>query len=672
MYKVLVVEDMDLTRDDILHLIDWEKHGFELLPDARNGKIGLEYARRYQPDIVITDIKMPVMTGLDMVDALMKLEKKPAVILLTAYEEFELAKRALQMGIQTFMLKYEIDEEVLLRELNRCVEGLKRQKNIEELRLRQKLRYIMKGNFEALSGEENILGWKGGASLFFLQIPSLDKQEILNEEKIQDILEQNIEAEKFRVVYIRERGLVIFRKDRVYLSEAQNRDSAKHFAVLVQKAIEEEFRMHVIIAVGGSIKGNKDIPVCWQRAERVMQGYVFEKGSCILENPPEEEKRNMSMSLKENLQEIETSMDNRNFGQALEYLYKIRSELERSRNIYWYKDYPNFISEHIRVAPPVKYSLEKMIHGPLWDSELLSRDRYWEKDIFPVNWLERSHEGAMPQRKTAAYWEFYEAETAEDLLYNTGAAYAREIRRYGEQVRVGNRDPRVIRERSKGYFACKLADTWPKIYCAPIDFFQEVYIPYYGMKRMMAPELLCFQREETIRLWYINDTGEDREGTVEYGLFDLTTETYIRKEQKYVRVKQGGARLVKDFGEFAFFSKDCILFASFVSEEKSQETVCIDYADIERHLRFPELELEIAAEGDILWISARHFARCVEITGEDQGDPFGWLFEDNYFDMLPGQKRGIRILGEKSEGTLTVKSHYGKKKEIFWKRSRKK
>ena len=142
----------------------------------------------------------------------------------------------------------------------------------------------------------------------------------------------------------------------------------------------------------GSIKGNKDIPVCWQRAERIMQGYVFEKGSCILENPPEEEKRNMSMSLKENLQEIETSMDNRNFGQALEYLYKIRSELVRSRNIYWYKDYPNFISEHIRVAPPVKHSLEKMIHGPLWDSELLSRDRYWEKDIFPVNWLERSHE----------------------------------------------------------------------------------------------------------------------------------------------------------------------------------------------------------------------------------------------------------------------------------------
>ena len=336
---------------------------------------------------------------------------------------------------------------------------------------------------------------------------------------------------------------------------------------------------------------------------------------------------------------------------------------------YPYKDYPNFISEHIRVAPPVKHSLEKMLHGSLWDPELLPGGKYWEKDIFPKNWLERAHTGAMPQRKAAAYWEYYDADTPEELLYNMGMAYAAEIRRYGEQVRVGNRDPRVLRERSKGYFACKLADTWPKIYCAPIDFFQEVYIPYYGMKRMMAPELLCFQKEESIRLWYVNDTGEDRERRVEYGLFDLRTETYVRKEEKTIQVKQGSAALVKDFGEFAFFPKDCSLFAGFMAEGKTTGEVFIDYVDIERHLRFPEPELEIAVEGEVLWISARRFTRCVEILGEDQGDPFGWLFEDNYFDMLPGQRRGIRILGEKTKGILSVKSHYGKKKEIFWKRS---
>ena len=74
----------------------------------------MEYAKRYRPDIVITDIKMPVMTGLDLVEQMKKENIEAEVILLTAYEEFELAKRALQMGVRTFILKYEIDEEVLL------------------------------------------------------------------------------------------------------------------------------------------------------------------------------------------------------------------------------------------------------------------------------------------------------------------------------------------------------------------------------------------------------------------------------------------------------------------------------------------------------------------------------------------------------------------------------
>ena len=64
MYKVLIVEDMDITREDIMALIEWESYGFQLLPSARNGKIGLEYAIRYRPDIILTDIKMPVMDGI--------------------------------------------------------------------------------------------------------------------------------------------------------------------------------------------------------------------------------------------------------------------------------------------------------------------------------------------------------------------------------------------------------------------------------------------------------------------------------------------------------------------------------------------------------------------------------------------------------------------------------
>ena len=81
MYKVLIVEDMDITREDIMELIEWKSYDFELVPSARNGKIGLEYAVRYLPDIILTDIKMPVMTGLELVEQMKKIRPKTKFIL---------------------------------------------------------------------------------------------------------------------------------------------------------------------------------------------------------------------------------------------------------------------------------------------------------------------------------------------------------------------------------------------------------------------------------------------------------------------------------------------------------------------------------------------------------------------------------------------------------------
>ena len=132
---------------------------------------------------------------------------------------------------------------------------------------------------------------------------------------------------------------------------------------------------------------------------------------------------------------------------------------------------------------PVKHSLEKMIHGDIWPKGFTGQVLDGSSNSMPDTWLERSHISAQGQRKTGDYWEFYDAENAEDLLYRFGAAYGKEIRRYGEQVRIGSREPEVYSGRSKGYFACKLVDTWPKVYCAAIDFFSGGYIPYYSLKR---------------------------------------------------------------------------------------------------------------------------------------------------------------------------------------------
>lgn len=323
---------------------------------------------------------------------------------------------------------------------------------------------------------------------------------------------------------------------------------------------------------------------------------------------------------------------------------------------YPYKDYPNFISEHIRTAPPVLHSLKRMIKGDVWE-----RDGYSaRKLIMPENWLERSCMGAAGQRKTGAFWEYHEADNAEDMIYRFGASYGQEIRRYGEQVRRGSREPKDGSQRSKGYLTCKLLDTWPKIYCATIDFFQEAYIPYYSVARLFSPVMLSFCKEDGISLWIVNDSAADVAGKVTVGIYHLGREEFIRRDEVEVSVGQGEADIAFDLRQYRFFSKDCILYA--VLRDKTGKVIHdnIDYVDVERHLVFPAAALKIRIEKNELIVSSDKFVRCVEIKGMDGADEFGWLFGDNYFDLMPHMEKKIRILGKKARGRLTVKGHYMK------------
>lgn len=337
MYKVLVVEDMDLTRQDIVQLIDWKKYGFELLPDARNGKIGLEYAKRYKPDIIITDIKMPVMTGLDMVEELKKQGSRAAVILLTAYEEFELAIRALQMGVQTFVLKYEIDEESLLRELNKCVEVLKNQKNIECMKQRQELFSLLKGNSDIVLNKEGPLTGMGKADFLLFRQFYPESGTDISEENLQELLEENLKEETFMVLALEEKSYVLFRKEKTYLSEVHRQEAVRKFAGNVIGLLEAVLGGPWIAVIAGKIKKNADIPVCFSGAEDMIQEHVFFQGSCILEKRENKILSEIPEVLEEKLMRIENNIVHDEYGHMEECLGEIQTLLVRSRNLVWYR-----------------------------------------------------------------------------------------------------------------------------------------------------------------------------------------------------------------------------------------------------------------------------------------------------------------------------------------------
>lgn len=105
MKKVIVIEDEALVRRGIVQAVDWESVGFAVAGEAENGADGLALIRRERPDLVVTDIKMPVMDGLRMVGQMREEGIDAKVIFLTAYSDFAYAQTAVKLGAVDYLLK---------------------------------------------------------------------------------------------------------------------------------------------------------------------------------------------------------------------------------------------------------------------------------------------------------------------------------------------------------------------------------------------------------------------------------------------------------------------------------------------------------------------------------------------------------------------------------------
>lgn len=116
--KILIVDDEPLVRNGLLYKINWEDMGFRAIGAACNGLEAIEMIRREQPDVVLTDIQMPGMTGIALADWLKDAYPDIAVIFLSGYSEFDYAKSAIELQAAHYLLKpVEVDE--LLRILGK-------------------------------------------------------------------------------------------------------------------------------------------------------------------------------------------------------------------------------------------------------------------------------------------------------------------------------------------------------------------------------------------------------------------------------------------------------------------------------------------------------------------------------------------------------------------------
>lgn len=117
MIKVLLVDDERLALEYLEKMIDWEYYGFEVIGAALDSGKALALYKKYKPQLVISDVKMPGMNGLELVSAIREYGKETHILFLSAYKNFSYIKQAIRLDIDDYLLKSDLEEESFLKKL---------------------------------------------------------------------------------------------------------------------------------------------------------------------------------------------------------------------------------------------------------------------------------------------------------------------------------------------------------------------------------------------------------------------------------------------------------------------------------------------------------------------------------------------------------------------------
>lgn len=159
MIKIMIVDDMPLYREYLRNFIDWNAYGFEVCCEARDGREALELYDNFQPDIVLTDIVMPYMDGLELSEKLRDENPDVSIILITGNSEFEYARKAVKLGVCDYIVKpFEKEELIIaLLKLQDNINLVLEIQNEKDVRRDEQREHLLRQYIYTNNAEKNIL-----------------------------------------------------------------------------------------------------------------------------------------------------------------------------------------------------------------------------------------------------------------------------------------------------------------------------------------------------------------------------------------------------------------------------------------------------------------------------------------------------------------------------------
>ncbi len=159
MIKIMLADDVKIFRDYLKSCVDWEEYGFEICCEAQDGKQALELFEEHEPDIILADITMPYIDGLELSELVLKKNPEVMVVLITGHSEFNYAIRALRMGICNYIVKPFEKEELLITllkmkdNINKVTEMKSEKEEMAARKQEDRYRKLIYGDHKALERE---------------------------------------------------------------------------------------------------------------------------------------------------------------------------------------------------------------------------------------------------------------------------------------------------------------------------------------------------------------------------------------------------------------------------------------------------------------------------------------------------------------------------------------
>jgi hypothetical protein len=319
--------------------------------------------------------------------------------------------------------------------------------------------------------------------------------------------------------------------------------------------------------------------------------------------------------------------------------------------------YGAFFSENIRVYPPQYKSFYRWIGDDIWEDDYVDIKPFGCLKAMPKSWQRLV--GNNGEEKFGPIWDYYAATNVKELVYKYTAAAGQDLYQMFARSRRGNPAYKSYEGQfCRGQVVWKINDPWPNFYCALVDYYLEPSHPYYAVKRAVKPVWIDFEVSDHIYLWGVNDTRETAAGTLELTLYNLEFEEIRKTLSIPVALENGTSRIIMNLDSLGPLHWFTLLHAQIRDGNGKVIASANNYVTKENMLPFHDAKLKMSREGEYLKITTDKFARCVELSAGEDGGEFGWVFEDNYFDLFPFEEKRVKILKRGSGSCVLSQAHY--------------